>query len=99
MIFKFSHEFIYFNNNLYKENAALVDELEEVQVNIMIRKEERKYLLRKLCEYEPQVALEVQNCAKDGPIPRPNNNTTGSSSNDHTKKSRKKHLESSGKLI
>ncbi|KAJ8913425.1 hypothetical protein NQ315_017169 [Exocentrus adspersus] len=55
------------------ENAALVDELEEVQVNIIIRKEERKFLLRKLCEYEPQIALEVQNAAKDGPVSRPNN--------------------------
>lgn len=71
----------------------MVDELEEVQVNIIIRKEERKYLLRKLCEYEPQVALEVQNCARDGPM-RPNN--VASTSNDHSKKSRKKHIESSG---
>lgn len=66
-------------------------------MNILIRKEERKYLLRKLCEYEPQVAVEVQNCAKDGPAPRPNNTTT-SSSNDH-KKSRKKHSDSSGKYF
>lgn len=49
------------------ENAALVDELEEVQANIIIRKEERKLLLRKLCEYEPQVAVEVQNAARGGP--------------------------------
>lgn len=77
----------------------MVDELEDVQVNIIIRKEERKYLLRKLCEYEPQVAQEVQNCAKDGPTPRPNNTTTSSNSNsDNNKKSRKKHLESSGRL-
>ncbi|XP_015834846.2 transforming growth factor beta regulator 1 [Tribolium castaneum] len=48
------------------ENAALVDELEEVQTKIIIRQEERKFLLRKLCEYEPQVAAEVQNLAKAG---------------------------------
>ncbi|KAJ3631218.1 hypothetical protein MTP99_012360 [Tenebrio molitor] len=48
------------------ENAALVDELEEVQTKIIIRKEERKFLLRKLCEYEPQVAAEVQSVAKTG---------------------------------
>lgn len=49
------------------ENAALVDELEEIQANIIIRKEERKLLLRKLCEYEPQIALEVQSAARGGP--------------------------------
>lgn len=82
---------------MLQENAALVDELEEVQVNIIIRKEERKYLLRKLCEFEPQVALEVQSCARDGPTARPNNtNVTSNSTSEHIKKSRKKHLESSG---
>lgn len=69
----------------------MVDELEEVQINIIIRKEERKFLLRKLCEYEPQIALEVQNTAKDGPLSR----TSGVES----KKTKKKpHLESIGKL-
>ncbi|KAJ8975328.1 hypothetical protein NQ317_008314 [Molorchus minor] len=58
------------------ENAALVDELEEVQMNIIIRKEERKFLLKKLCEYEPQIALEVQNAAKDSPLPRPSSSDT-----------------------
>lgn len=48
------------------ENAALVDELEEVQAKIIMRKEERKFLLRKLCEYEPQVAVQVQNAARGG---------------------------------
>lgn len=73
-----------------------MDELEEIQVNIIIRKEERKYLLRKLCEFEPQVALEVQNCARDGPIPKPNNSSASNPSSEHVKKSRKKHLESAG---
>lgn len=48
------------------ENAALVDELEEVEAKIIMRKEERKFLLRKLCEYDPAVAQEVQNAAKGG---------------------------------
>lgn len=48
----------------------MVDELEELQVNITIRKEECKFLLRKLCEYEPQVAAEVQKAAKDINSPR-----------------------------
>ncbi|XP_023027800.1 transforming growth factor beta regulator 1 [Leptinotarsa decemlineata] len=75
------------------ENAALVDELEEVQINIIVRKEERKYLLRKLCEYEPQVGLEVQNSAKDGPR-HTNSTPTAISSNSDNRKSRKKYLES-----
>lgn len=69
-------------------------------MNVIIRKEERKYLLRKLCEYEPQVALEVQNCAKDGFASRPNNNNaTSNFSNENVKKSRKRHLESLGITI
>ncbi|XP_050304104.1 transforming growth factor beta regulator 1 [Anthonomus grandis grandis] len=48
------------------ENAALVDELEEVQAKIVMRTEERKFLLRKLCEYDPLVAAEVQNAAQGG---------------------------------
>ncbi|XP_057656308.1 transforming growth factor beta regulator 1 [Diorhabda carinulata] len=73
------------------ENAAMVDELEEIQMKIIIRKEERKFLLKKLCEYEPQVALEVQNAAKDGPSYKsnvPNSSTIGNSNSD--KKSKKK---------
>ncbi|XP_060532531.1 transforming growth factor beta regulator 1 isoform X2 [Cylas formicarius] len=50
------------------ENAAIVDELEEVQANIIIRKEERKFLLRKLCEYDSQIAAEVQNLAKGSSV-------------------------------
>lgn len=69
----------------------MVDELEEVQINIIIRKEERKFLLRKLCEYEPQIALEVQNTAKDGPLSR----TSGI---DNKKTKKKPHMESIGKF-
>ncbi|CAH0559913.1 unnamed protein product [Brassicogethes aeneus] len=74
------------------ENAALVDELEEVQMKIVIRKEERKFLLRKLCEYEPQILLEVQNAAaKHGGVP---NHVTQADS----KKSRKRpHADSYGR--
>lgn len=49
---------------LFQENAALLDELEEVQVQLIIRKEERKYLLRKLCQYEPQTEAQVQAAAR-----------------------------------
>ncbi|CAH1110724.1 unnamed protein product [Psylliodes chrysocephalus] len=79
------------------ENAALVDELEEVQINTVIRKEERKFLLRKLCEYEPQVALEVQNAAKDGPSYRPVlPNPSSSMTSTESKKNRKRgHMNSS----
>ncbi|CAG9837551.1 unnamed protein product [Diabrotica balteata] len=78
------------------ENAALVDELEEIQMNIIIKKEERKFLLKKLCEYEPQVALEVQNAAKDGPISRPSVTHISSNNSVSEKKSKKKvHMSSS----
>lgn len=70
------------------ENAALVDELEEVQTQVIIRKEERKLLLRKLCEYEPQVAVEVQSAARGGP-------PTPTAVND-IKKNKKKPSEVSG---
>ncbi|XP_066154254.1 transforming growth factor beta regulator 1 [Euwallacea fornicatus] len=69
------------------ENAALVDELEEVQINIIIRKEERKFLLRKLCEYEPQLCQEIQNVAKGTALAQ--------STTSDVKKSRKKSSESS----
>lgn len=58
------------------ENAALIDELEEVQTNILIRKEERKFLLRKLCEYEPQIAAEVQMASSRGSNHVGHNSTT-----------------------
>lgn len=48
----------------FQENAALLDELEEVQVQTIIRKEERKFLLRKLCQYEPQTQAQVQAFAR-----------------------------------
>ncbi|CAH1173688.1 unnamed protein product [Phaedon cochleariae] len=80
------------------ENAALVDELEEVHMNIIVRKEERKFLLRKLCEYEPQVALEVQNAAKDGPGSRLGSSHPTLPSNiviENRKNKRKNHGDSS----
>lgn len=48
----------------FQENAALLDELDEVQVQLIIRKEERKFLLRKLCQYEPQTEAQVQAAAR-----------------------------------
>ncbi|CAG9859090.1 unnamed protein product [Phyllotreta striolata] len=72
------------------ENAALIDELEEVQINTIIRKEERKFLLRKLCEYEPQVALEVQNAAKES---FPQSNSVSGTPTDPKKPRRKGHTE------
>ncbi|XP_044748416.1 transforming growth factor beta regulator 1 [Coccinella septempunctata] len=72
------------------ENAALVDEIDEVQVQILVRKEERKFLLKKLCEFEPSTANEVQMYAKK----------TGSSVSDipqptvETKRVKRKHSSS-----
>lgn len=48
------------------ENAALCDEISEIQEEIVIRSEERKFLLRKLCQYEPQTELEVEALSKSG---------------------------------
>ncbi|KAB0799574.1 hypothetical protein PPYR_07454 [Photinus pyralis] len=42
------------------ENLALCDEVSEVQELILIRNEEKKFLLRKLCQIDPQVDIEVQ---------------------------------------
>ncbi|KAK9870322.1 hypothetical protein WA026_006408 [Henosepilachna vigintioctopunctata] len=72
------------------ENAALVDEIDDIQVQMIIKKEERKYLLKKLCEFEPLTANEVQHYAKK----------TGSSVSDtsvpiiESKKLKKKHSHS-----
>lgn len=38
-----------------QENAALCDEVAKIQESIVIVKEERKFLLRKLLEYEHEV--------------------------------------------
>ncbi|GJQ74991.1 hypothetical protein Trydic_g9613 [Trypoxylus dichotomus] len=77
------------------ENAALCDEIAEVQEEIIIRSEERKFLLRKLCQYEPQTEMEVEALSKSGfgqtqPIAH---------SEPTTKKTKKKSLESNEKLI
>nr|CAI5835946.1 unnamed protein product [Callosobruchus analis] len=69
------------------ENAALVDELEEIQMKIIMRKEERKFLLRKLCEFEPQVVLEVQKASKDG------TSSSGQLKSSESKKRKKKAVE------
>lgn len=41
-----------------------MDELEETQVQLVIRKEERKFLLRRLCQFEPQTEAQVQAAAR-----------------------------------
>lgn len=72
-----------------QENAALLDEIEEVQVKIVMRKEERKFLLRKLCQYEPQTEAEVQALARVG-------TTHSNISPADSKKIRKRHSDSNG---
>ncbi|KAJ2949847.1 hypothetical protein O0L34_g11163 [Tuta absoluta] len=42
---------------LILENAALCDEVARIQETIVIVKEERKFLLRKLLEYENEVEM------------------------------------------
>lgn len=41
-----------------------MDELEETQIELIVRKEERKFLLRRLCQYEPQTEAQVQATAR-----------------------------------
>lgn len=76
------------------ENAALCDEISEIQEEIIIRSEERKFLLRKLCQYEPQTEMEVEALSKSGfnqssTNVTPHNETT-------TKKTKKRQLEPNG---
>lgn len=57
---------------------ALVDEISEIQELILIRSEERKFFLKKLCQLEPQVEIEVQRIISQN-FPQPTNtvsNTT-----------------------
>ncbi|CAK1601037.1 unnamed protein product [Parnassius mnemosyne] len=46
--------------SLIIENAALCDEVAKIQENILIVKDERKFLLRKLLEYENEIELKQQ---------------------------------------
>lgn len=74
-----------------QENAALLDEIEEVQVQVIMRKEERKFLLRKLCQYEPQTEAEVQALARVGM------GQSNATSTENNKKIRKRHSDTNGK--
>lgn len=44
----------------FQENAALCDQVAQVQENILIAKEERRFLLKKLYQFEPHSDLETQ---------------------------------------
>ncbi|CAG4975564.1 unnamed protein product [Parnassius apollo] len=46
--------------SLIIENAALCDEVAKIQENILMVKDERKFLLRKLLEYENEIELKQQ---------------------------------------
>lgn len=59
-----------------QENAALCDEVARIQESILIVKEERKFLLRKLLEYEHEVENMSQTYCRNDPAvilngPRP----------------------------
>lgn len=49
---KFQFNVIIFLYFCFQENAALCDEVAKIQESILIVKDERKFLLRKLIEYE-----------------------------------------------
>lgn len=44
---------------MFQENAALCDEVAKIQENIQIVKEERRFLLRKLLEYEKEADMVI----------------------------------------
>ncbi|KAL3266296.1 hypothetical protein HHI36_010476 [Cryptolaemus montrouzieri] len=76
------------------ENAALVDELDEMNIQIIIRNEERKFLLKKLCEFEPLTANEVQTFAK-----KTGNSVSGGSVSVIESRKIKRKLSSSGEHV
>ncbi|KAK5643149.1 hypothetical protein RI129_006994 [Pyrocoelia pectoralis] len=91
------------------ENLALCDEVSEVQELILIRNEEKKFLLRKLCQIDPQVDMEVQRIINSNssqtapsstttppkkPKKRPNND-----SHDHKSVKRKSSSKTQKKLL
>lgn len=43
-----------------QESTAVCDEISEVEELTLIRMEERKFLLRKLCQFDPHTEVEVQ---------------------------------------
>lgn len=59
-------------------------------MKILVRKEERKFLLRKLCEYEPQIAMEVQNASSKSSV------GSNNAINDTKKTKKKSHSHSNG---
>ncbi|KAF5302185.1 hypothetical protein FQR65_LT08610 [Abscondita terminalis] len=67
------------------ENLALCDEVCEMQDLILIRNEERKFLLKKLCQIEPAVEAEVQKLISLT-FPQLSNSNTNASSNKKGKK-------------
>lgn len=54
-----------------KENAAICDQVAEIQENIVKVKEERKFLLKKLIDFEPELLTEELKASNQ----LPNNNT------------------------
>lgn len=59
--------------SLIIENAALCDEVAKIQESIIIVKDERKFLVRKLIEYEE---MENQPTARNLPASHPTQNGT-----------------------
>jgi hypothetical protein len=59
------------SNIFFKENAALVDQVAQIQENILCVKEERRFLLKKLIEHDPDLGGEmmvVPSFAKKVPV-------------------------------
>ncbi|XP_022900888.2 transforming growth factor beta regulator 1 [Onthophagus taurus] len=82
------------------ENAALCDEIADVQEQIIMRTEERKFLLRKLCAFEPETEKAVEALSKrsaqnnNNNNNSNNNNTSSSTSTANIKRNKRKNLPS-----
>ncbi|CAG4948698.1 unnamed protein product [Colias eurytheme] len=77
--------------SLIIENAALCDEVAKIQENIQIVKDERKFLLRKLLEYENDIDVS-QTYYRNEPTIIPTNGSK-------TKPKKRRSHEDSGKSI
>lgn len=55
----FIYKNIYFFIEISQENAAICDQVAQVQENILITKEERRFLLKKLYQFEPHSDFEI----------------------------------------
>lgn len=76
---------------IFQENAALCDQVAQVQENILVVKEERRFLLKKLYQFEPHSDLEVQASSKGS-----FSNVSASGHSDHKKSKKRQNSDNAG---